>query len=84
MLPLHRCAAHFWLYIHPPSEGETIAFSNRLDLYRKSPDSGELQYTSRIGTRRFDRTVRAGGGNATRVILHWTASPQEHGTMSAV
>ena len=31
-------------YIHQPSEVKQIVFFGRLDLYHKSPDSGELPY----------------------------------------
>ena len=40
---------------HEPSEGQQIFLSNRLDLYHKSLDSGELQYNSRTLKRRFDQ-----------------------------
>ena len=37
-----------------PSEREQIEFFNSLDLYHKSPDSGERQYKSRTRKRGFD------------------------------
>jgi len=36
------CSIH-----HPPSECDQIGCFNRLDLYLKSPDSGERQYKSK-------------------------------------
>jgi len=35
------------VYSDPPLKRDQILFLNRLDLHRKSPDSGESEYESR-------------------------------------
>jgi len=60
-----------------PSEGEQIVLFNCLDLYHKSPDSGELQYKSTSYKRRFDPALRAGPlpreeGTTTKVVRTFT------------
>ena len=50
--PFSREAVHGQVWdtlihtIHQPSEWDQIVVFNCLDLYHKSPDSGELQYKS--------------------------------------
>ena len=42
-----RCCVEAGLSIPRPPKREQIVFSNFLDVYHKSPDSGEIQYKSR-------------------------------------
>ena len=51
------------LPLHQPSEWDQIVFFNCLDVYHKSPDSGERQYKSRTWERRCDPTLRAEGSS---------------------
>ena len=47
---------------HPPSEGGQIVILPCLDLYHTPPDSGKHQCKSRARKRRFDATLKTGGG----------------------
>ena len=51
-----------------PSEGEQILFHG-LDLYHKSPDSGELQYKSTNYKRRFDPVLGAGQSHMETLVI---------------
>jgi len=54
----------------PRSEYDQIVFFHCLYLYHKSPDSGERPCKSRTWERRFDATLRAGGGHRHDALLN--------------
>jgi len=57
---------------HPSHRfGEQIVFSNRFNLYHKSPDSGERQYKSRNQKRRFGPARR-------RLLAEGRAPERQH------
>ena len=65
------------LLFHQPSEGRQIISFNRLDLYRKSPGSGELQCKSRSWTKRCDAALRGGGWMADARAVPGSADYQD-------
>ena len=60
------------------SKGEQTVFANRPDLYHKSPDFGELQYTPRNSKRRFGMLM------VLEVLIRGTSTRIEVGELASM